>query len=77
MIFKKLKRKIEIKDAYFQLIQDISFDYDGYDTVEDLKKIIDELNKYAYLGSITDDKTIFYRGNKKKYNIIFEEVKDE
>lgn len=41
----ELKRKIAIKDKWCQLIWDIGCDYDGYNDVDNLKKIIDELEK--------------------------------
>lgn len=75
-MYKKLKRTLKLKDAYLQLIQDISFDYDGYNTVDDLKSLIKELNEYAHLGLIEDDKTVFYKDKKGTYNILFEGVND-
>ena len=41
------KNKIDNKDKWCQLIVDIGFDYDGYDTIESLKGLIDELVRYA------------------------------
>lgn len=42
-----LKRKIENKDNWCQLIADIGFDYDGFNQVDSLKSLIDELVRYA------------------------------
>lgn len=42
-----LKGKIENKDKWCQLIADIGYDYDGFNQVESLKALIDELVKYA------------------------------
>lgn len=42
-----LKSKIESKDRWCQLIADIGYDYDGFNEVESLKALIDELVKYA------------------------------
>ena len=42
-----LKRKIENKDSWCQLIADIGYDYDGYRQADSLMKLIDELVKYA------------------------------
>ena len=42
-----LKSKIENKDKWNQLIADIAYDYDGYNDVDNLKTLIDELVKYA------------------------------
>jgi len=35
---KDLKREIEIKNKYLQMLIDIGYDYDGMDTVERIKK---------------------------------------
>lgn len=42
-----LKSKIENKDKWCQLIADIGYDYDGFNQVESLKALIDELVQYA------------------------------
>lgn len=42
-----LKSKIENKDRWCQLIADIGYDYDGFNQVESLKALIDELVKHA------------------------------
>ena len=67
---RKLKEKIEYlknqkenKDNWFQLIADIGFDYDGYNDVENLKHLIDELVKFALNGR-----------DNYKYEDIFEEI---
>ena len=41
------KNKIDNKDNWCQLIADIGFDYDGCNTIESLKGLIDELVRYA------------------------------
>lgn len=41
------KNKIDNKDKWCQLIVDIGFDYDGCNTIESLKGLIDELVRYA------------------------------
>lgn len=41
------KNKIDNKDKWCQLIADIGFDYDGCNTIESLKGLIDELVRYA------------------------------
>ena len=41
------KIKIDNKDNWCQLIVDIGFDYDGCNTIESLKGLIDELVRYA------------------------------
>ena len=75
----ELKRKIEIKDRWCQLIWDIGCDYDGYNDVDNLKKIIDELVEYSNYARTCDDITVVYsslEGNKK-YNILDEEIQEE
>lgn len=47
-------KKIRIKDAYLELMLHIMYDYDGCETVEDLKKLIDEMCVYAGRGTHTD-----------------------
>lgn len=37
-----LGRQIEIKNEYLVLIVDLTYDYDGFNTVEGLKGLIDE-----------------------------------
>jgi len=38
-----------------QLIADIAYDYDGYDSVEELKELIDELREIALRALKTGD----------------------
>ena len=62
-MIKKLEqaeRKNHIKDGYLELIHRISYDYDGYNTVESLKKLIDELNDLTVKALKNDDKSIMY-----------------
>jgi hypothetical protein len=42
-----LKKKIENKDKWCQLIADIGYDYDGYRQADSLMSLIDELVKYS------------------------------
>lgn len=42
-----LKEQKENKNKWCQLIADIGFDYDGFNKVESLKELIDELVQYA------------------------------
>lgn len=73
--YEKLKRQIEIKDKYAQLIRDFLYDYDGYNDVDNLKRLIDEAREI--LGDLLDnnDKRVVYIGqDKKEYNILNEEI---
>ena len=72
----QLDRQIKIKNNYCQAIINIGCDYDGYNTVESLKKIIDELVSLAQRGIKNDDKSSFYIGDGKKYNILMEEIEE-
>lgn len=72
-----MERKLKIKDAYLELIRDIAIDYDGYESVEDLKELIDELAKYAAMGLKADETSAIYCGDKENYNILMERIKKE
>lgn len=76
----ELKRQIKIKNEYLQLIHDIGYDYDGYNTVDSLKKLIDELISLVNKAYKCDDKTVMYIGGgkevTKKFNILHEEIEE-
>lgn len=72
-----LERQIKIKDEWCQLIIDLGFDYDGCNTVETLKGLIDELVDYAHKAIICDDVSVVYVGaGDKKSNILLEDIKE-
>ena len=72
-----LERQIEIKDKWCHLIIDLGFDYDGLNTVESLKGLIDELVDYAHKAIICDDASVAYVGaDDKKSNILLENIKE-
>lgn len=72
-----LERQIKIKDEWCQLIMDLGFDYDGLNTVESLKGLIDELVDYAHKAIICDDVSVVYVGaDDKKSNILLEDIKE-
>lgn len=72
-----LERQIKIKDKWCQLIMDLGFDYDGLNTVESLKCLIDELVDYAHKAIICDDVSVVYVGaDDKKSNILLENIKE-
>lgn len=74
-IIKELERKIEIKDKYLELMWCLGVDYDGYETPEGLKSLIDELVDLAKKAERNDDKYAMYEGcGNKFYNILHEEV---
>ena len=70
-----LKRQIEIKNEYLVLIVDLACDYDGFNTVEGLKGLIDELRKYASYALDNNDKIPVYKdGNENDFNILHERI---
>lgn len=72
-----LEKQIEVKDKWCQLIIDLGFDYDGLNTVESLKGLIDELVDYAHKAIICDDVSVVYVGaDDKKSNILLEDIKE-
>lgn len=74
----ELERQLKIKNQYLGLIHNIGFDYDGFDTVESLKSLIDELVDYAVKAIKNDDKYVVYQGgNGKHFNILQEEIEND
>lgn len=71
-----MNKQIEIMEKYFELIIDLGFDYDGANTVESLKMLIDELIRFAKLGRACNTTECIYRNKEKMYNILHEELKD-
>lgn len=72
-----LERQVKIKDEWCQLIVDLGFDYDGCNTVESLKGLIDELVDYAHKAIICDDVSVAYVGaDDKKSNILLKNIKE-
>lgn len=70
-----LQREIEIKNAYLNLIYGLIFDYDGFNTAEGLKGLINELRKYASYALDNNDKIPIYRdGNENDFNILHEKI---
>ena len=70
-----LERQIEIKNEYLGFILDLAYDYDGFNTVEGLKGLIDELRKYASHALDNNDKIPIYRDGKgNDFNILHEKI---
>lgn len=59
-----LKSKIENKDRWCQLIADIGYDYDGFNNVDSLKSLIDELVQYALYSRDNYDYLEFQKEGK-------------
>ena len=55
-----LERQVKLKNAYCQAIIDLGFDYDGFNAVDSLKGLIDELVLYAQRAVECDDKGVMY-----------------
>lgn len=70
----EMEEKIDIMQRYFQMIIDLGFDYDGCNTIEGLKMLIDELVRYARVGKNCDIVETVYVNESKKYNILGEEI---
>lgn len=74
---KEYSRNLKIKDAYLQLIIDLAWNYDGFNDINGLKGLIEELSEYAKMALKNDDKTPFYIGsNEENFNILDETIKD-
>lgn len=74
---KKLKKEIDIKNKYAELIVDLAVGYDGLNTVESLKGLIDELSSIAKLIINSNDKEVIYINKNNKYNILYEKIGEE
>lgn len=74
----EIGRMIDIKNAYLQMIVDLAFDYDGNETAEELKYLIDEISAYAKLALENDDKEPIYKcyqeGKEVNSNILMEDL---
>ena len=70
-----LQRQIEIKNEYLGFILALAYDYDGFNTVEGLKGLIDGLSKYARYALDNNDKIPIYRNtNGDDFNILHEKI---
>ena len=73
------KIKIDNKDNWCQLIADIGFDYDGCNTIESLKGLIDELVRYALNSRDNYDYKEILKGDSleeenKKYKEVIDKL---
>lgn len=69
-----MNRNEEIMKKYFRLIIDLGFDYDGFNSVDNLKSLIDEMVRYAKLGEECNDTEAIYINNDEKFNILGEKI---
>lgn len=49
-IYDKMQKQLEEKDEALKVIRDIAFDYDGFNDVDNLKTLIDDLREIAHRG---------------------------
>ena len=68
------ERNIKVMQKYLELIYDLGVDYDGCNTIEGLKGLIDELMEYVYYSRICDTTKPIYINQDKRYNILHEEI---
>ncbi len=71
---KELKEQVIIMEKYLELITDLALDYDGCNTIESLKVLIDELDRLACLGRVCNVTETIYVNNNKAYNILHQEL---
>ena len=70
-----LQREVKIKNAYLELIYGLIFDYDGFNTVEGLKGLIDETTIFVDRALNSDDKKPIYAdGDGNSLNILQEKT---
>jgi len=72
----KLQYQIEIMEKYLELIVDLGFDFDGCNTVESLKGLVEELVHLASLARACNLTETIYENGGKKYNILHEEIEN-
>lgn len=73
-----LQRKIEIKDAWCNEILIIAAGYDGCNTVDSLKALIDEIAEHAAKAIACNDTDVVYNDlGGDKYNILMEVIDNE
>ena len=73
----ELKQQIIIMEKYFDLINSLSFDYDGYNNVTGLKGVIDELNRLAKLGRACNITEPIYENKGVKFNILLQKLPEQ
>lgn len=71
---KQLKEKVIIMEKYLELITDLALDYDGCNTIDGLKGLIDELDKLASLGRVCNLTEPIYENNGVSYNILHQKL---
>ena len=73
----QLQKQITVMKEYLGLIIDLSFDYDGCNTVESLKSLIDDLKKYAKLGREGNLTEPIYTNDNDSYNILNQKIRKD
>ena len=72
---KELERENKILKGYLELISELAYDYDGCNTTEGLKELIDELRHFADLALELDTDFEVYMDDNKHFNILGEKLK--
>ena len=67
-------KQLKVKNEYLKLIYMIGFDYDGCDTVESLKELIDTLVDYAAKAFNNDIESCIYGSEEEEFNILMERI---
>ena len=74
---KDLEKQILIMEKYFELIINLSFDYDGFSKEKDLKGLIDEMARLASLGRACNTTEAIYIDNGKQFTILGERLEEK
>ena len=74
---KQLQKQITVMKEYLGLITDLSFDYDGCNTVESLKSLIDDLKRYAKLGREGNLTEPIYTNDNDSYNMLHQKIRKD
>lgn len=70
-------KQIKIKNEYLKLIYYIGFDYDGCETVEELRGLVSQLVEYADKALNNEYKTCEYTNfNGDEFNILRKKIKE-
>ena len=71
---KELEKTIEIMEKYFELIIDFGFDYDGFNDIQSLKSLIDEMVRFARLGRVANITEPIFSNGQDSFNVLGEKI---
>lgn len=72
---KQYREMLIIAEKYFERIEGLGYDYDGFNDIDNLKGLIDELVRCARLGRAYNTTEPMYADENKKYNILGKELR--